>query len=59
MQADEQKVLNIIGRMPEDSNMDEIIYRLYVLHKISSDQGAVKQGKTIAGEEFKREIDSW
>lgn len=59
MQAAKQEALNIIERMPEDSDMDEIMYRLYVLDKIRKGQQAVVQGKTITSEELQREIDSW
>ena len=59
MQAAKQEALNIIDRMPDDSDMDEIMYRLYVLNKIRKGQQAVEQGKTITSEELQREIDSW
>lgn len=59
MQAAKQEALNIIDRMPDDSDMDEIMYRLYVLDKIRKGQQAVEQGKTITSEELQREIDSW
>ncbi len=35
--------------------MNEIIYRLYVLDKISKGQQSVEQGNTIISEELKRE----
>ena len=59
MQAAKQEAINIIDRMPDDSDMDEIMYRLYVLDKIRKGQQAVEQGKTITSEELQREIDSW
>lgn len=59
MQATKQEVLKIIGRMPEDRDMDEIMYRLYVLDKIRNGQEAVVQDKTISSEVVQREIDSW
>ena len=59
MQTAKQEALNIIGQLPEDTDMDEIMYRLYVLDKIRRGQEAVEQGKTITSEELKREIDSW
>ncbi len=59
MQAAKQEALNTIGQLPEDADMDEIMYRLYVLDKIRKGQEAVKEGKTITSEELKREIDSW
>ena len=59
MQAAKQEALNTIGQLPEDTDMDEIMYRLYVLDKIRKGQEAVGQGNTITSEELKREIDSW
>ncbi|HED14752.1 MAG TPA: hypothetical protein ENI62_14060 [Gammaproteobacteria bacterium] len=59
MQAAKQEALNTIGQLPEDTDMDEIMYRLYVLDKIRKGQEAAEQGKTITSEELKREIDSW
>ena len=59
MQTAKQEALHTIGQLPEDTDMDEIMYRLYVLDKIRKGQEAVEQGKTITNEELKREIDSW
>jgi len=59
MQAIKQEALNTINQLPEDTDMDEIMYRLYVLDKIRKGQEAVEQGKTITSEALKREIDSW
>ncbi len=59
MQAAKQEALNTIGQLPEDTDMDEIMYRLYVLDKIRKGQEAADQGRTITSEELKREIDTW
>lgn len=34
MLAIKQEVLKVINQLPEDADMDEIMYRLYVLDKI-------------------------
>ena len=59
MQPAKQDALEIIGKLPDDTDMDEIMYRLYVLDKIRKGQQAVEQGRTIRSEDLKREIDSW
>ncbi len=59
MHAAKQEALETIGKLPEDTGMDEIMYRLYVLDKIRKGQEAVEQGHTVTSEELKREIDSW
>jgi predicted transcriptional regulator len=59
MQPAKQDALEIIGKLPDDADMDEIMYRLYVLDKIRKGQEAVEQGRTLGSEELKREIDAW
>jgi len=59
MHAAKQEALDTIGKLPEDADMDEIMYRLYVLDKIRKGQSAVANGETITSEELKREIDTW
>ena len=59
MQPAKQDALETIGKLPDDADMDEIMYQLYVLDKIRKGQEAVNEGRTISSEELKREIDSW
>ncbi len=59
MLAAKQEALKTIDQLPDDVDMDEIMYRLYVLDKIRKGQEAVEQGKTLTNEELKREIDAW
>ena len=59
MQPAKQDALETIGKLPDDTDMDEIMYRLYVLDRIRKGQQAADQGKTINSEALKREIDTW
>jgi hypothetical protein len=59
MQPAKQEAMETIGKLPDDSDMDEIMYRLYVLDKIRKGQAAVEQGRTTTSEALKREIDGW
>ncbi len=59
MQAAKLEALNTIGQLPEDVDIDEIMYRLYVLDKARKGQDAVTQGETITSEKLKGDIDSW
>jgi len=59
MQPAKQEALETIGKLPDDTDMDEIMYRLYVLDKIRKGQAAVEQDRTVTSEELKRKIDSW
>ena len=59
MQLTKQDALDAIGKLPDDADFDEIMYRLYVLDKIRKGQEAAEQGRTISQEDLKREIQSW
>jgi hypothetical protein len=45
--------------MPDSADIDEIMYRLYVIDKVIKGREAVEQGDTISIEELKSEIESW
>ena len=59
MEAIKQGALKTIHQLPEDADMDEIMYRLYLVDKIRKGQEAVVQGKTLTSEQLKQEIDAW
>ena len=59
MPAAKQEALDAIARLPDDSDMDAIMYRLYVLDKIRKGKDAAEQGRTISHEDLEREIETW
>jgi predicted transcriptional regulator len=59
MLAVKQEALNTIDQLPEDTDIDEIMYRLYVLDKVRQGQEAVEAGRTTTSEELEQEIDTW
>ena len=54
-----QDVLDAISSLPENTEIDDIMYRLYVIDKIRSGQEAIKNGKKFTVEELKKEIETW
>jgi hypothetical protein len=59
MQPAKQEALETIGKLPDDADMDEIMYRLYVLDKVRKGQKAVEDGRTITSKDLKSEIETW
>ncbi|NVM27008.1 MAG: hypothetical protein HWN70_13975 [Desulfobacterales bacterium] len=53
-----QEAINAISKLPDSADIDEIMYRLYVIDKVRKGREAVEQGDTISIEELKREIES-
>ena len=54
-----QEVLNLIQRMPDNANSEEIMYQLYVPENIRRGQQDAIEGKTQPAEELLKEIQSW
>lgn len=59
MQAVKEEALNTISRLPDDTDTEEIMYRLYVLENIRKGQEDAASGKTHATEEVLRDIQRW
>ena len=45
--------------MPEPVDIDEIMYRLYVINKIRKGRDASEKGDTISIDALKKEIEQW
>jgi predicted transcriptional regulator len=59
LQTAKQEALNAIQQLPDNVDLDEIVYRLYVINKIHQGMQDVEAGRTISHEELKREIEQW
>ena len=59
MQPAKQEALKTIGKLPDDADMDEIMYRLFVLDKVRKGQKAVEDGRTITSKDLKSETKTW
>ena len=59
LQSPKQNALDAIQQLPDTVDLDEIVYRLYVLNKINQGIKEVEEGKGISQEELAREIEQW
>ncbi|MEW6087386.1 MAG: hypothetical protein AB1498_03715 [bacterium] len=59
MQTLKKEAIDVISKLPESADIDEIMYRLYVIDKIKKGQDAIKEGKVISVEGLKEEVKSW
>ena len=50
MKAAKQDALNTIEQLPENADMEEIMYRLYVLDKVRKGQEAMEQGEVLTSD---------
>ena len=54
-----QEALNTIAQLPEDADMEEIMYRLYLLDNIRKGQEDAAQGKTQSVDKVLSDIKTW
>ena len=59
MEPLKKEAINIIANLPDDADMEEIMYRLYVLENIRRGQEDVEKGKTTPVKQVLRDIQSW
>ena len=59
MQAVKQDALEVISQLPDTADMEEIMYRLYVLDKVRKGQDDIEQGRLTPAEDLKHEIEQW
>jgi predicted transcriptional regulator len=59
MQAVKQEALDAIAKLPDDADMEEIMYRLYVLENIRRGQEDGAKGKSRTAEEVLKDIQGW
>ncbi len=58
MQPAKQEAMQTIAKLPENVDMEEIMY-LYVLEKIRKGREDVAQGRFTTADDLKREIEQW
>jgi predicted transcriptional regulator len=54
-----QDVLETLQSLPDNADIEEIMYRLYVLENIRRGQQDAEQGKSVAAEQVLRDIQTW
>lgn len=59
METLKEQAISAISKLSENANIDDILYRFYVIDKIKKGQDAIKEGKSVAVGELKKEIKSW
>lgn len=59
MELLKKDAINIITNLPDDADMEEIMYRLYVLENIRRGQEDAEKGRTTPVEQVLRDIQAW
>ncbi|OHB94225.1 MAG: hypothetical protein A3E19_00800 [Planctomycetes bacterium RIFCSPHIGHO2_12_FULL_52_36] len=54
-----QQVLEIVEDLPEEVDVDEVIYRLYLRQKLEIAEEDIREGRTVPHEEVVKETSKW
>ena len=54
-----KEALEAISKLPETANIDEIMYRLYVISKIKEGQESINKSNKISINELEKEVQTW
>ncbi len=54
-----EEAIRAISSMPEPVDIDDIMYRLYVLDKIRKGRDASQRGETTSLDDLKKEVEQW
>ena len=55
----QQQAAHAISDMPKNADLDEMIYRLYVLDKVRKGREELRNGQTITSVEMKKSMSKW
>jgi len=59
MIAEKKEVIDILSEMPEKIDIEEFMYKLYVLEKIKNGISDSENGRIISSDELEEEINKW
>ncbi len=54
-----KQVFELLEDLPDELDIDEIMYRLYVRQKLETAEKDVREGRIISHEEVVRETSKW
>jgi len=54
-----QQILELIKDLPEEVDVDEVMYRLYLRQKLEAAEKDVREGRLVSHEEVIKETSKW
>ena len=59
MMIAKNRLLEMVNELPEEIDIDEMIYRLYLRQKLEASEKDIKEGRVISHEDVVKETDKW
>lgn len=59
MQTLKQEAIEAISKLHDSANLEEIMYRIYVIDKVKKGLEAAQRGELVSIDDLKKEISLW
>ncbi|MBF0547585.1 MAG: hypothetical protein HQM08_24310 [Candidatus Riflebacteria bacterium] len=53
------EAMESLRHLPDDVDIDEIMYHLYVVNKLHKSREAIEQGQVVRHNDLKSEVEHW
>lgn len=51
-----KQIQDVVNRMPDEINIEDLMYELYVIDKIETGRREIREGKVLSHEEAKKRL---
>ena len=59
METLKQEAIQVISNMPDSSEIEDIMYQIYVLDKVRKAREAIENGDSTSIDDLRKEIEAW
>ncbi|HXH14434.1 MAG TPA: hypothetical protein VNP04_32300 [Alphaproteobacteria bacterium] len=59
MTIHKDEVLELVRQLPDEIDIEELIYRLYLLEKLAAAEADIAAGQTLSAEEVRKRLREW
>ena len=59
MQILKEDIIKLVSNLPDKFDVEDFMYKLYVLDKVKKGQKDIRKGNFIAADELRSEIEKW
>jgi predicted transcriptional regulator len=59
MSMHKEEVLELVRQLPDEVDVEEVIYRLYLREKLAAAEADIAAGRTLSHEEVREQARTW
>jgi hypothetical protein len=59
MTMPKEEVLELVRQLPDEVDLEEVIYRLYLREKLAAAEADIAAGRTLSPEEVQEQARTW